>query len=410
MAKIFSRAAFHDLVWSRPMTHLAKEFGLSDVALHKICRKHGIPSPPLGWWAKKNAGKPVTRTPLPPARAGAGASDSITIASTGFFGEDGSLSAVREQARNRAAARAAEDGSPDHPVVDRTLARLRKAKPSERGLVSADGSGLIACEIAPASIDRLAIALPPIVQAASAQGFVLAHGETSARFKSESESLEFSIVEEVRRITHVLTETEHARQAAWERKRDRRIRSRSWGSMLADRPEFAEWDYRPTSRLTFEIEDPGIYRGQAPRRNFRDGKTQRLETMASDIAIGMAVLAAAKAQERARREAEARRLEEQRRHREAQARQVHIEQRRTEALGALLAELSELERLRRLIPLLETTQPTSGTPRLSTFLSWARAHLLQREARLSAQAVEERFQAEQLFGDTDDHDFRPRGW
>lgn len=47
------------------MTHLAKEFALPDVALHKICRQHGIPNPPLGWWAKKAAGEKVTQIPLP---------------------------------------------------------------------------------------------------------------------------------------------------------------------------------------------------------------------------------------------------------------------------------------------------------------------------------------------------------
>ena len=47
------------------MIHLAKELGVSDVALHKICRKHDIPNPPLGWWAKKAAGKAVVQIPLP---------------------------------------------------------------------------------------------------------------------------------------------------------------------------------------------------------------------------------------------------------------------------------------------------------------------------------------------------------
>src|SRR3546814_21192419 len=65
MAQKFSRSEFYELVWSKPMTHLAKEFGLSDVALHKICRKHDVPNPPLGWWAKHAAGHKVKRTPLP---------------------------------------------------------------------------------------------------------------------------------------------------------------------------------------------------------------------------------------------------------------------------------------------------------------------------------------------------------
>ena len=59
MSRVFTREEFYDMVWSKPLTHLAKEFALSDVALHKICKKHDIPNPPLGWWAKKAAGKAV---------------------------------------------------------------------------------------------------------------------------------------------------------------------------------------------------------------------------------------------------------------------------------------------------------------------------------------------------------------
>ncbi len=49
MSQRFTREEFYDLVWTKPLTHLAKDFRLSDVALHKICRKHDIPNPPLGW-------------------------------------------------------------------------------------------------------------------------------------------------------------------------------------------------------------------------------------------------------------------------------------------------------------------------------------------------------------------------
>ena len=43
MSQRFTREEFYDLVWTKPLTHLAKDFRLSDVALHKICRKHDIP-------------------------------------------------------------------------------------------------------------------------------------------------------------------------------------------------------------------------------------------------------------------------------------------------------------------------------------------------------------------------------
>lgn len=53
------------MVWSKPMTHLAKEFDISDVGLAKVCRKHDIPLPGLGHWAKVAAGKKVKTIPLP---------------------------------------------------------------------------------------------------------------------------------------------------------------------------------------------------------------------------------------------------------------------------------------------------------------------------------------------------------
>lgn len=46
--KEFTRSELYDLAWSIPMTKLAKQFGLSDVGLRKICTKHQIPTPPLG--------------------------------------------------------------------------------------------------------------------------------------------------------------------------------------------------------------------------------------------------------------------------------------------------------------------------------------------------------------------------
>ncbi len=40
-----SRSQLYDQVWSVPMWTLAKKYGLSDVGLSKICKKHDIPRP-----------------------------------------------------------------------------------------------------------------------------------------------------------------------------------------------------------------------------------------------------------------------------------------------------------------------------------------------------------------------------
>lgn len=66
----FTREELYQLVWSEPMTQLAKRFGLSDVGLAKACRRAAIPVPERGYWAKRQAGKPTVRQPLPPRGPG----------------------------------------------------------------------------------------------------------------------------------------------------------------------------------------------------------------------------------------------------------------------------------------------------------------------------------------------------
>lgn len=77
LANEFSREGLYDLVWNEPKAVLAKRLGISDVGLGKICRKADIPVPPRGYWALKDAGKPVVQIPLP-AR-GIGQTNTITV-------------------------------------------------------------------------------------------------------------------------------------------------------------------------------------------------------------------------------------------------------------------------------------------------------------------------------------------
>lgn len=64
MAKPLTRKQLYDLVWQKPMMVIAKEYGLSDKGLAKLCERNGIPVPPRGYWAKKAAGHKVSKPPL----------------------------------------------------------------------------------------------------------------------------------------------------------------------------------------------------------------------------------------------------------------------------------------------------------------------------------------------------------
>ena len=132
MSQRFTREEFYDLVWTKPLTHLAKDFRLSDVALHKICRKHDIPNPPLGWWAKHAAGQNVKRIPLPKAKVGVALT--VIIASGEVRQEPGSLASAREQARVKASELDLSGELLSHPLVQKSFDKLRKAKPGNTGL------------------------------------------------------------------------------------------------------------------------------------------------------------------------------------------------------------------------------------------------------------------------------------
>lgn len=66
--KIFTltRKELFDKVWKTPIQRLAKEFNISDVGLAKICKRYNIPRPGIGYWRKKETGKTIIASTLPP--------------------------------------------------------------------------------------------------------------------------------------------------------------------------------------------------------------------------------------------------------------------------------------------------------------------------------------------------------
>jgi hypothetical protein len=59
----YQREVLYDKAWSTPMRLLAKEYGISDVGLAKVCKKLHIPLPGRGYWARKAAEKAVAKKP-----------------------------------------------------------------------------------------------------------------------------------------------------------------------------------------------------------------------------------------------------------------------------------------------------------------------------------------------------------
>jgi hypothetical protein len=61
----WNREELYKEVWDQPLVRLAPKYGISAVALGKVCDKLQIPLPGRGYWTRKEFGKPVEQPPLP---------------------------------------------------------------------------------------------------------------------------------------------------------------------------------------------------------------------------------------------------------------------------------------------------------------------------------------------------------
>jgi hypothetical protein len=63
----FTRQELYNRVWSTPMTRVAAELGTTTNRLSSLLRRADVPTPPSGYWIKREFGKAVAQPPLPPA-------------------------------------------------------------------------------------------------------------------------------------------------------------------------------------------------------------------------------------------------------------------------------------------------------------------------------------------------------
>lgn len=59
----FNREQLYIEVWSEAAQKVAARYGVSSAMLGKVCRQLQVPKPPRGYWAKRAAGRRVSRRP-----------------------------------------------------------------------------------------------------------------------------------------------------------------------------------------------------------------------------------------------------------------------------------------------------------------------------------------------------------
>jgi hypothetical protein len=66
LRRSFERVTLYEQVWSQPVQHVAKTYGISGRGLAKACRRLRVPVPPRGYWARIRNGHTVRKPALPP--------------------------------------------------------------------------------------------------------------------------------------------------------------------------------------------------------------------------------------------------------------------------------------------------------------------------------------------------------
>jgi hypothetical protein len=309
------REELYEQVWSRPLRDLAKEYGLSDVGLAKICRRLNIPVPGRGYWAKKDVGRTPSRPPLPSL----GKNEQSEAVFTKHeppppdpeqLTEADRLIISEKTPENRVAVDPSLNTP--HVLVIRTEKSLRAAKPDETGRIRPRAKGCFDVRIAAGSIDRAMRILDALAKALETRKFPLVtDDEQTTRITVLGISHEISLEENTTRKVRGLTPAERKQQER-----------NPW---LYSTPQY---DYLATGRLTLRIRGYG----NGERRSWSDGKHQRIEDCLNAFIIGLIQLSVRAHAEQLERERWQREREEQERRRREEERNRQLEEARRAAL------------------------------------------------------------------------------
>lgn len=360
---IYDRKTLYKEVWETPVTEVAKRYKVSDVAIHKVCKALGIPTPPQGYWAKLRAGKSVNVIPLPKSDKLAQKTGIQTGKSHQQEAPERTLTFLNDEERSIVLAVASQILLPDdnkrmHTQIiahRKAIAEWKKQqKSTEMGMRNRRNANLVpflaesisnnslprACRI----IDALIKAMEPLDCSLTNTLEFIINGETVCLYFSESQD----------KVLHINTKEENIQLLKYEEEQKRY----SWAS----KPQIRKYDHIYNGRLAITVDN---------RKSFRDCKSYIIEERIGDIMIEMyeAAHANKKARE-AREEAERKRREEEQRKEDRRKRYI-VEVDRTLSLTSFAEDYDTACKTRRYITVVEASNSLSAEQ--AEWIEWAKA-------------------------------------
>jgi len=350
-----TREELHVRVWQQPMRTLAQEFGISDVALAKTCRKAKVPVPGRGYWARKAAGKKVRTVSLPPVPD----SERDVLRIVEFRPREKPesiappvLEQVGFEAQPENRIQVADSLRRPHPLVSATMEALKQSTGSRHdGYLWNWKARHLDVEISKATLQRAMRIMDAVVKAFEARGWEVSLGRGDDRNSYVTilgQPIPFGLREPRRRVNIPPAER------------------RSYG------PDYQE---QPSGRLALVLRE---YWGHSVKKSITETDARPLEERLNDFVVAAVALANERAEwERRRAEAEERRRieerqrDEEQRRREAEAACVRGSRRRRSA--GIVAEGSGSTSMRS-GPRRRAAGSETGEGSLVSWIQWAEGH------------------------------------
>lgn len=291
----YERAKLYEQVWAEAVTIVAKRYGISDVALRKICKKLAVPVPPLGYWARVAAGRKRPTPSLPKYSGPAEIVRQRYESDEPVEPDPEHLVARREfEARPENRIVVSETLDMPHALVAVTERAFRKPKRPNLGNPPRTERRALDISVSEASLPRALRIMDALVKALIARGMPLRiepDGNRRTCLTIQSQVLAIRLVENTSRIEREPTKEE-------------RQEIKKYGhTYLPNR-----YSYQPTGALKL-----GIMGHNELQKVVADGKQQRVEQFLNEFVVKIEA-------EAVRRKRHDEHLERQRLHWEDQAR------------------------------------------------------------------------------------------
>ncbi len=314
---VYDRETLYSEVWEEPVTEVAKHYHVTDVAIHKVCKSLDIPTPPLGYWAKLRAGKPVTRTPMPESDKPSKKSGIRMETQRKPEIEEETLAFMSEEEKAKIFSVAMQVMLPDenqkmHPSIIAHRKEITEWTKQRKEYEVKWGVGrgpntdkktppLLADTISEETLPRVCRIIDALIKTIEPLGCTLTK---DFNFRIDGEIVSFSVTESKDEIAHVLTKEENMQMLKYEEEK----RRSSWAS----KPNIRKYDRPYNGRISFTVDGT---------KTFRDTNSHVVEDRLGDIVIRLYEASnIVRKQRKAREEAERKRQEEERLREERQKR------------------------------------------------------------------------------------------